>query len=61
MYILLALLDGRVAVRVGDLGGLAQRGGDESVDEAQDGDGAEGDGDDVAVNVGIRMEGPEIE
>jgi hypothetical protein len=55
MYILLALLDGRIAVWVGHLGRLAQGGGDDSVDEAEDGNGAEGDGDDVAVNIGIRV------
>lgn len=54
MYILLALLHGRVAVRVGNLGGFADGGRDETVDEAQDGDGAEGDGDNVAVNIRLR-------
>jgi hypothetical protein len=33
-YVLLALLNGGIAVRVGDLGGFAQAGGDEAVDEA---------------------------
>lgn len=32
-------------MRVGDLGGLAQGTGDVAVDEAEDGDCAEGDGD----------------
>lgn len=43
-YVLLALLNGSVAVRVGDLGAFAQAGGDGSVDEAQDGDDAQCDG-----------------
>ena len=46
--IFLALLNGGIAVRVRDLGGLAQAGGDEAVDEAEDGDGAQGDGNDGA-------------
>lgn len=55
-YIFLALLDGGVAVRVRDLAGFAQGGGDETVDKAQDGDGAEGDGDDVAVHIALVWE-----
>lgn len=48
MYILFALLDGGVGVRIGDLGGLAKGAGDGAMDEAQDGDCAERDGDDGA-------------
>jgi hypothetical protein len=43
-YVLLALLNGGVAVRVGDLGGSAEGGGNRSMNEAQDGDGAQGNG-----------------
>lgn len=45
-YILLALLNGSVAVRVGDLGDLAKGGGDSAVGESQDGHDAEGNRDD---------------
>lgn len=45
MYIFLALLDRRVAVRVGNLGLLAERGGDGAVDKSEHRDGAGGDGD----------------
>lgn len=55
-YILLALFDRGVAVRVGDLGALAQGTGDVAVDEAKDGDCAEGDGDDGAGRAVVRYE-----
>lgn len=41
-------------MRVGDLGGLAQGTGDVAVDPAQEGDYAEGDGDDGAVRELVR-------
>lgn len=47
-YVFLALLDSSVAVRVGNLGLLAEGAGDHAVDEAQDGNGAERDSDDSA-------------
>lgn len=59
-YIFLALFKRSIAVRVGDLGALAQGTGDVAVDEAEDGDCAEGDGDDGAgralVRYGVRIE-----
>lgn len=54
-YVLLALLDGGIAVRVGDLGGFAQAGGDGAVDEAQDGNDAKGDSNGRAGG-GVSME-----
>jgi hypothetical protein len=47
-YVLLALLNGGIAMRVRHFGGLAQAGGDEAVDEAKDGDDAQGDANDGA-------------
>jgi hypothetical protein len=51
-YVLLALLDGGIAVRVRDLGAFAEAGGDEAVDEAEDGDDAQGDANDGAEEGG---------
>lgn len=45
-YVLLALLNGGIAVRVRDLGASAEAGGDAAVDEAEDGDDAQGDAND---------------
>lgn len=49
-YIGLALLNGGIAVRVRNLGFLAKTGSDAAVDEAEDRDGAEGDGNDGPVD-----------
>lgn len=49
-YVGLALLNGGIAVRVRDLGLLAQSCGDAAVNEAEDRDGAEGDGNDGPVD-----------
>lgn len=48
-YVGLALLYGRIAVRVGAIGVLTETRHDGAMDEAQDGDGAQSDGNDGAA------------